>query len=239
MTVADSTNYPGSELHLFRDAHHWKEYLRAQLAPFLSGDILEVGAGLGAMTRRLHQPHHASWTCLEPDLKMAETLRGENLDLRDKRGEHPHVVQGTLDDLTAGQLFDTIVYVDVLEHIEQDADELLKARSRLREQGRLVVLSPAMPWLYSPFDASIGHFRRYTKKGLIALAPPDMVVVCARYLDTVGVMASLTNRLLLRSNMPTEAQIAVWDRTMVPLSRRLDRWLGYRAGKSILVVLER
>ena len=60
-----------------------------------------------------------------------------------------------------------------------------------------------------------------------------------RYLDSVGMMASLGNRLLLRAGMPTLRQILAWDRLMVPLSRRLDPWVGYRFGRSILAVWTR
>ena len=99
--------------------------------------------------------------------------------------------------------FDTILYVDVLEHIEDDRGELAGAAARLRTGGHVVVLAPAHQALYSPFDKAIGHFRRYSHRSLLAAAPSTLQPVAAYYLDAVGMAASLANRLLLRASMPS------------------------------------
>jgi hypothetical protein len=71
---------------------------------------------------------------------------------------------------------------------------------------------------------------------LLTLGANGMWVCRARYLDSVGLLASLGNRLVLRSAQPNQRQIRFWDRLMVRLSRRLDPLFGYRLGKSALVV---
>jgi hypothetical protein len=129
-----------------------------------------------------------------------------------------------------------IVYIDVLEHIENDVDELSRAATLLKESGHLIVLSPAHQWLYTPFDREIGHYRRYSKKSLIEITPLRLRCVELRYLDSVGMLASLGNRLLLKSSMPTQGQINFWDKRLVPLSIFFDSLLQYRLGKSILGV---
>jgi hypothetical protein len=100
--------------------------------------------------------------------------------------------------------------------------------------GRLIVVAPAHRWLYSAFDAAIGHHRRYTRHSLARVVPPELERVTVRYLDSVGLLASAANRLLLRRSLPTQPQIAVWDRLMVPLSRRLDPLIAFALGKSVL-----
>jgi SAM-dependent methyltransferase len=147
--------------------------------------------------------------------------------------------EGTLEILPATELFDTILYIDVLEHIEDDAAELKRAAAHLRRGGRLVILSPAHQWLFSKFDASIGHHRRYTRGTLLAIAPPDLRLERAVYLDAFGLFLSLANRLLLRQNLPTVNQIRFWDRFVVPVSRLMDPVLFHRAGKSVLVVWQK
>jgi hypothetical protein len=102
-----------------------------------------------------------------------------------------------------------------------------------------VVLAPAHQGLYSEFDRAIGHFRRYDRRSLVALAPPGLELVELAYLDSVGWLASLANRLLLRRALPTPAQIRVWDGVMVPLSGVLDRVTGGHFGKSVLAVWRR
>ncbi len=118
--------------------------------------------------------------------------------------------------LQASESFDTIVYIDVLEHIEDDAGELKLAARRLRRGGRIVVLSPAHQFLYTPFDAAIGHFRRYNRSSLRKISPPGLELEKLFYLDAFGIAASAMNRLLLRQSMPTKAQIETWDKWIVP-----------------------
>jgi hypothetical protein len=126
--------------------------------------------------------------------------------------------------------------MDVLEHIADDRAELEMAADRLRPGGHLIVLAPAHQWLFAPFDAAIGHFRRYTKGTLGAAAPAALPLIRLVYLDSAGMLASLGNRLLLRSSMPTPRQIAFWDRVLVRCSRWTDPMFGYTLGKSVLAV---
>ena len=219
--------YVGSELAIFERATHWKRYFAEYLRSYLVGEILEVGAGIGANTAILSNAAVTRWVCLEPDLALVETLR-------EKGGAE--VLHGSLASLAAGELFDAILYIDVLEHIEDAASELASAARHLRAGGALVVLAPAHMALYSEFDAAIGHFRRYSKASLGALRPPGTALEKLIYLDSLGLLASAGNRLLLRSAMPTERQILFWDRWLVPGSRWVDRLTGNLVGKSVLGV---
>ncbi|MBF0175418.1 MAG: methyltransferase type 12 [Magnetococcales bacterium] len=144
---------------------------------------------------------------------------------------------GTLADLQPHARFDCVLYIDVLEHIQCDQVELRRAASHLtRPGGRLVILSPAHNFLFTPFDTAIGHYRRYNRRSLTAILPQGMVIEKLRYLDSVGFFASVANRLLFRQSMPTSEQIRIWDRAMVPLSTWIDPALRYHLGKSILLV---
>jgi SAM-dependent methyltransferase len=231
--------YVGSELDLFAAAVGWKAYVRQQVAPYLGREVLEVGAGHGGTTRALvaaAHPETTRWVGLEPDAALAGRLARTI-----EAGGLPAFCAarlGTLAALAESERFETILYMDVLEHIEDDRAELARAAARLRPGGHLVVLSPAHPWLFTPFDRAIGHYRRYTLATLCAAVPPDsgLEAVRLRYLDAVGMLASLGNRLVLRSARPTPRQIAFWDRLMVPLSRRVDPLLAYSVGKSVLGV---
>jgi SAM-dependent methyltransferase len=227
--------YRGEELEFFARAHNWKAYFAAEIRPFLRGAVLEVGAGLGATTRALADCPARSWLCLEPDPQLAARLTRELAS----DYERYTVLAGSIDDVPRSAMFDAILYVDVLEHIERDADELVRASQRLSALGHLVVLSPAHAFLMSDFDRAIGHYRRYDANGLVALTPPELELLHLRYLDSCGMLASLANRWLLRQGLPTHAQIAFWDRRIVPVSRRIDPWLAHRLGKSILAVWRR
>jgi SAM-dependent methyltransferase len=234
VSAVSNIAYVGSELELFAAATNWKSYLSRQLQGFLGDRVLEVGAGLGTTTLNLCRRPHRRWVCLEPDPAMTATLQGKR-----ESGELPaccEVRAGTLADLPADEKFDSIIYIDVLEHIEDDRAELQRAAEHLGPGGRIVVLAPAHQTLYSPFDKSIGHFRRYNRQMLSAAAPDGLPCERLKYLDTVGLLASLGNRYLLGSGMPTPRQIWTWDKLMVPVSRLIDPLLCYSLGKSILGV---
>lgn len=226
--------YAGSELELFAGAARWKQYLRDQVAPFLGRRVLEVGAGIGATTEVFCDGRQEMWMCLEPDPRLAAQIEEAC-----RSGRLPaccRVRAGTSTVLSAEDRFDTVLYIDVLEHIADDEAEVRRTTAALIHGGHIAVVAPAHPGLYSPFDSAIGHQRRYTRSSLAAVAPSGLRLVRLVALDAVGLLASLGNRLVLRQAMPSERQIAVWDRRMVPLSRVLDPLLGWRVGRSLLAV---
>jgi SAM-dependent methyltransferase len=232
-----SHRYIGSELELFSAATTWKTYFAGVLAPFVGGRVLEVGAGIGNNTAYLQTAGVREWTSLEPDPELtrhiAERTGAEALP------RNFCVVTGTLASLDAASRFDTILYIDVLEHIADDRSELARAAGHLAVGGNLVVLAPAHQFLFSPFDTAIGHFRRYNATGLAGLAPPGCALRTALMLDGAGLLASFANRMLLRSAAPSRRQIAFWDRILVPISRILDPLTGHRLGKTVVAVWRR
>ncbi len=234
MTVAGDIEYLSEDLHIFRHARHWKRYFARQLRPFLGRSVLEVGAGLGATTQMLCPADTDRWLCLEPDADMANTLEASR-----RRGDLPSCCvtrHGTVATVPEDERFDTILYIDVLEHIEDDRGELTKALAHLQPGGRIVILAPAHQTLFSPFDEAVGHFRRYDRRSLRAAIPAPLRQEKLIYLDSVGLLGSLGNRVLLKSRMPTLRQIRVWDNLMVPASTIVDRVTAHRLGKSILGV---
>lgn len=233
----DDSLYIGKELELFAEAKHWKRYLARQMRPFLGKRVLEVGAGIGKTTAILCDGTQEEWTCLEPDPQLLLEVEKEIA-----AGNLPSCCRprpGTLSSFEESDLFDSILYVDVLEHIEDHRAEAALAFAHLRPGGHLIVLSPAHPFLFTPFDHAIGHFRRYTLRSLAEISPEGATRARWRYLDAVGFFASLANRLLLSQAMPTARQLWVWDKLMVPLSRLLDPLLFYRFGKSVLGIWRR
>lgn len=225
--------YPGGELELFEGARNWKQYWGSLVRPFLGASVGEVGAGIGANTVLLSMGR-PRWTCIEPDPSLAARI--EQRRAAGEIGPNCNVVVSKLTELSPDIRFDTILYIDVLEHIPGDRDELIEASKRLQPNGYLVVLSPAHEWLFTSFDSAVGHVRRYTTKSLKCLDPPGLKPCLFRYVDSVGLLASLANALILKTSHPTNAQIQFWDRFMVPVSRVLDRLGRFRVGKSVLAV---
>ncbi len=226
------TRYVGTELEIFAHATNWKSYVRSQVRPYLSGDVLEVGAGIGAATLALNDGSPRRWVCLEPDPTLAARIEA----IVSPTLRNCEIVIGTFNAIGSQSRFDAILYMDVLEHIEDDAGELARATQHLNSAGHLVVVAPAMPWLYSPFDAAIGHHRRYTRESLRRIAPSSLQEEKCMYLDSLGMLSSAGNRLLLRSPAPRLGQIRFWDRFLVPISRFTDIVLAHSLGRSVLAV---
>lgn len=230
--------YVGSELQVFSQAVRWKKYYRTLIDHFIGCEVLEVGAGVGATAESLCKGRVCErWVCLEPDTSLSSTI--DNLIAVGRLPSFCAVEVGTVENISEHDRFDTVLYIDVLEHIEEDAREILGAAHRLKRGGHLIVLSPAHQALYSSFDASIGHFRRYNKRSLEAAIPRDLHRRKLIYVDAVGALASIGNRLILKSGTPTQSQIAFWDSVMIPLSRVIDPLLQFRVGKTIIGVWQK
>jgi len=230
MPETSNFQYMGSELEIFAHASHWKSYIQSKLRPYLVHDVLEVGAGIGGTTQALNDGTQQRWVCLEPDSKFAKKI-----------GSLPHlrnceVLVGMLPDINPQEKFDAILYIDVLEHIKEDAAELRHAAQHLKANGVIIVLAPAFPWLYTPFDAAIGHFRRYTRNSLRAIAPHGLREEKCIYLDAFGVLASAGNLLFLQAPNASAGQMRFWDNYLVPISRFMDRLLAFSLGRSVLAI---
>lgn len=237
MAKSGDCTYAGDELDLFALATNWKAYVRREIAPYLMGNVLEVGAGIGGTTVALNNGSSRLWVCLEPDARQAKRL--QNLLAENRDTPNSVIVVGFLAAFAERQLFDCILYVDVLEHIQKDGRQIEMAAKLVRPGGHIIVLSPAHQWLFSEFDRTIGHLRRYDKRSLRMLMPTGWAERKLTYLDSMGVLLSLGNALALRQPLPTRPQILIWDRFCVPISRVFDRiCLGY-FGKSLLGVWQK
>jgi SAM-dependent methyltransferase len=222
--------YMGSELEIFAHASHWKSCVQSKLRSYLVGDVLEVGAGIGGTTQALNDGTRRRWVCLEPDSGFAKKISSMS-HLR-----NCEVLVVMLPDFDPREKFDAILYIDVLEHIKEDAAELRHAAQLLKTNGVIVVLAPAFPWLYTPFDAAIGHFRRYTRNSLRGVAPLGLREEKCIYLDAFGVLASAGNLLFLQAANASAGQMRFWDNCLVPISRFMDRAIAFSLGRSVLAI---
>jgi SAM-dependent methyltransferase len=237
MVQATSRRYVGTELDLFALAANWKRYVKKTIAEYLAGHVLEVGAGIGGTTAALHNTRVRRWVCLEPDFAQANRLR--SMSCSRWGASAPNVITGDINALKAYPNFDCILYMDVLEHIPDDHLQIEQAARLVRKGGHLVILSPAHARLFSEFDKSVGHLRRYNKRQLRSLMPRGWTEEKLVYLDFVGTILSFANVFALRQPVPSRLQITIWDRLCVPVSRIVDRLLLGRVGKSILAVWQK
>ena len=236
--MPEQYQYPGEELFLFENAVTWKKYFASKIRPYLKGTILEVGAGIGETTNYLLTAEVSQCTCLEPDASLFNSLRKKL-----ENGQLPgncKALHGNIKDLPGSCEFDTIIYIDVLEHIKDDHAEINQALQFLKNGGTLIILSPAYQFLYANFDQSIGHYRRYTKKTLLkTISFPNLSLKRMFYLDSTGVLLLLLNKYLIRKKYPSSKDVRLWQSFFVPLSKVIDKILFYKFGKSIIGIWQK
>lgn len=223
--------YQGTELELFASVVNWKNYWSSQISCNMKSSALEVGSGIGSNLRFLASKSDKLFL-LEPDSNFYRNF----LVLIAETNPKIMALNGTISQIESGLTFDMIYYIDVLEHIENDRDELIRIATHLNPGGMLFILVPAHRLLFSDFDKSVGHFRRYDKKSFRKIVPVELRVTEMKYLDSVGAIGSLFNKVM-GSGRVTLHKIKFWDKYIVPLSKLIDPLLRYRLGKSLVVKL--
>ncbi len=157
--------YFGKDLESMSFAKNYHRWILAEFSPYLGQNIAEVGAGTGNFSILLLETNIRKLKAFEPSDNMFPLLK-KTLS-KDKRACVENNFFGRT--ITEEEHFDSVLYVNVLEHIEDDMSELIKAHDALVSGGHLLIFAPALPALYSNMDRQIGHFRRYTKKNLLKL----------------------------------------------------------------------
>jgi SAM-dependent methyltransferase len=135
----------------------------------------------------------------------------------------------------AGERFDTIICLNVLEHVGDHVGSLVAIRNLLSPGGRLVLLVPALPALYGTIDRALGHHRRYTRAGLVSLLQATgFTVAHIEYFNVAGVPGWwFAGRVLRRQTIPA-GSLKLYD-ALVPLFR-LERLLPWRVGQSLIAI---
>jgi SAM-dependent methyltransferase len=135
---------------------------------------------------------------------------------------------------------DSIVCLNVLEHVRDDRLALEHMRQVLIPGGRAVFLLPAFASLYGPIDQNLGHFRRYSKSAWRTLAESaGFRVTHLRYFNLLGFFGWWANARIFCRQAQSESQIALFDRVAVPLMSRIESWIEPPVGQSIYTVLEK
>ncbi len=230
------SKYIGSELELFQNATNWKQYYGEKLKPFISGDVLEVGAGMGGTSKFLINKHVKSWAFLEPDEELLNKIKSNFTWPKPLSIDY---INGYSSGLANSAMYDTIIYIDVLEHIKDDYQELDNICKHVRPGGHIVTLSPAFLAVYNDFDRQIGHFRRYDMKMISVMQFSSLKLKNCFYLDSIGLMASFINKYFLKQSLPSNQQIKFWDSYIIPVSKVFDNVLSSKFGKSIVAIWEK
>jgi SAM-dependent methyltransferase len=235
--------YEGHDLEALADLPHYVNWILQGFAAHLHGRVLEVGAGTGNFSIR-YVDTVAEAVLLEPAQNLHPLLAARFADR-----SHVRVECGLLEDWAErpaaagghdGRLFDAAVMVNVLEHIADDHGTIQRLAEMLRPGGKLLVFVPALPWLYGSLDAQVHHYRRYSRSSLSrVMSTAGLDVMSLHFFDAAGVLPWLFAGRVLRQRSFSARAAFIYDRVVVPIASRLERWLPVPLGKNLLCVAQR
>ena len=224
--------YPGKELENFDKATFWRAYIFRNIKKYIKQNILEVGAGIGSFTKNYYGDNK-NITLTELDKNNIEILKKKYSEKNNIK-----ILQKKIQEIE--ESYDTIVHLNVLEHIENDIEEINLSISKLNDKGYLIILVPAHPKLYSKFDEAVGHIRRYEKNFFLKNKFKNADIVKIAYLDSIGFLLYYLNYLFFKDEVyPSKLKIFIWDKIFTPISIILDKLLNYKIGKNILCVYKK
>jgi len=231
---ADNTHAGYNTLIQMDQAPRYNAWLGRRLRPHLGRRVLEIGAGIGTITREI-APGRELVVALEADGFYVQRLRNIFRGSDVVRAVHAPVEQTDWASL-AGERLDTVMLSNVLEHIEDDAAAVRQFRSVLPIDGRLVILVPALMALYGDIDRAIGHFRRYSPETLRAVIESNgFRLETLEWLNIVGIPGWFLNSRVLRRRSVPALQVRLYDR-FSPLFAQLESTLKLPIGMSLLAV---
>ena len=223
--------YQGKELEVFDKAKIFQKYIFLKIKKYFKNGIFEVGAGIGSFTRE--------YIDLFKDVHLSD-LDSSNFNvLKEKYSNKAiKITQETIQQTNLN--YNTIVYLNVLEHIKDDKGEIETASAKLNPGGNLIILVPAHQKLFSEFDKSVGHHKRYDVDFFRNFNNKNLKLKKLIYLDASGYLLYYLNKIFFtKEEYPSESKVQIWDKLFVPFTIILDFLTFYKLGKNILCVYEK
>jgi SAM-dependent methyltransferase len=220
------------------EADHLNGWMFNTIRPYCSGHILEVGSGIGNISKFLLEgPYQVTLSDFRDSYcqRLRDSFAGQpaltgvvNIDLVD--GEFEKRFEGILGS------FDTIIALNVVEHIRDDHAAIRNLHRLLRTGGKLIVLVPAFEFLYNAFDYNLGHYRRYRSGQLSDLMLQEgFTIRRSWYFNSLGMPGWFISGTLLRNKAIPQGHVWIYNK-IVFLSKILDKLVSGRIGLSTICV---
>jgi SAM-dependent methyltransferase len=231
--VQPSAGVGALENHLGgEDARNYRRYERDVIAPFVGSSMLEIGSGLGDFSAQF-LPRLARLVVSDSDPYCVGQLTKRYVDDRSVQ-----VLELVLPaDIPLSEPVDTVVAMNVLEHIVDDVAALRCLARVTRPGGRIVLWVPGYPQLYGDFDRKVGHVRRYTPKTMqAAVTAAGLSIDTLRPINMLGGIAWWFAVRRAGVGYPNPRVVRVYDRLVVPATRFIERFVRPPFGQTVFCV---
>ena len=226
-----SIKYDGWELNEFDNANNFRNYQFERILKYIKGQTAEIGPGTGSNIKK-YINQISSLHLYEPSKNLFKVLKKKFKHNKIKIINKPIEIKK--------KKFDTIIYLDVLEHIQNDEVEVKKALKNLKKGGYLIINVPAFNLLYSEFDKDVGHFKRYKKNDLKKILTNQKYnKVEMEYYDSIGFILVLLSKIVnVNYKKNFNKKIYLWN-NLIPISKLIDKCVFNSFGKSLICVIKK
>ena len=226
--------YIGTDLEAMSFARNYSNWIIQRCRPYLGERTAEVGAGCGNLSQLLLSETSISELSLyEPADNLYSQLVNQFSDDPRCRLSNQRLIDAVQ---VRQQYYDTVLYINVLEHIEDDLTEVKAIHEILNKDGYACIFVPALSLLYSDFDRSIGHFRRYNKSELRKLfVAAEFTVVQNHYVDLPGIIPWYLFFVLLGKHLDRQST-RLYDKIVIPFVSRIENLIAPPIGKNLLLI---
>ncbi len=239
--MTEKIAYVGKDLEAMSFAVNYHKWILDEFRPFLGKRVVEVGAGTGSFSELILQESIDSLSLVEPS-EMFESLTANVAQI--KNNTHVDFYKSIFSDVATEildkQKPDSIIYVNVMEHIENDRLELDHIHRTLGKGGRCFIFVPALMSLYGEFDRKIGHFRRYTKPEVEEkCGSAGFKILKSKYFDLAGIVPWFVKYKLLKSDSLDSGAVTLYDKMAIPFVKGMEKFVNVPLGKNVLLIAEK
>ena len=222
-------------LEVLTEAKNYNRWIADTFFPYIQAPLLEFGAGIGNISELL-----SSYTplCLtDTDERMLAHLKDTFSHMNDVSVNFLDITQPPPEHLV--ESFQTVIGINVLEHVEYDEQALFNLGNLLHPSGRLLLLVPAKKWAYTDLDKRLGHFRRYEKKELgEKLAKASFQIEKLNFFNVVCLVSWIVRDKIERSGGLRSYQVSLFD-SIVPIFKRVEAVVPMPLGISLIAIAQK
>jgi SAM-dependent methyltransferase len=233
----DAVTYDGRDLEVLAEMPRYYDWILHHFQEHVGGKAIEFGAGTGTISKRL-LPFVTELELVEPSPNLAQHLQAQFREV-----EHVSISPQTLEqriESAQKETYETIIAVNLLEHIEDDFMGLRGFWRLLKPGGKLCLFVPALPCLMSDLDREFGHFRRYSREGLSkTLVDAGFNLVKMRYMDCLGILPWLIVYRWGGSVKFNPNAVKLYDSVGIPVTRTLENLISPVIGKNIVAIAQK